>query len=118
MPFQTDPDIDESDCEKITLAGSQYLVAPLPLRQVLAIRPLLGKAHAAITAPKEAWTEDDLLPVAQIVWRGLKRTYPTLTLDELLDTPATVNELIAALPVVLGQAGAKTLAEIPAQGEA
>lgn len=118
MPIQINADVNEGDCETIMLAGKPYLVAPLPLRQVLAIRPLLGKAHAAITAPTEAWTEDDLLPVAQIVWRGLRRTYPSLTLDELLDTPATVNELIAALPVVLRQAGARTLAETPAQGEA
>jgi hypothetical protein len=114
MSPQCDPNVSEDACERITLAGEPYLVAPLPLRQVMAIRPLLGKAHAAIIAPAEAWTEGDFLPVAQIVWRGLKRAYPSLTLDEFLDMPATVAEMISALPVVLRQAGARNIE----QGEA
>lgn len=117
MPFDLDPNVNEGECEKVILAGKPYLVAPLSLRQVLAIRPLLGKAHAAIMAPADQWTEDDLLPAIQIIWRGLKRAYPALTLDEILDTPATVAEMIAALPVVLRQAGAK-VAEAVSEGEA
>lgn len=117
MPFDLDPNVQEGECEKIALAGKPYLVAPLLLRQVLIIRPLLPKALAAIKAPSEEWTEEQFLPVVQIVWRALMRAYVNLTFEELLDVPASTSDLIAAIPVIMVQMGAKAKGTSP-EGEA
>jgi hypothetical protein len=105
MPLDLDPHIDRSICAEITLAGGKLLVAPLVLRHMLAITPLLAHAHAAIARPIAELTEENFRPVVEIVWRGLWRTYPSLTMDELADMPATVGEFIKAIPVILKQGG-------------
>ena len=48
-----------------------------------------------------------LAPIAEIVWQGLRRAYPELTREEFFDLPITVEELVAALSVVMQQAGGR-----------
>ena len=48
-----------------------------------------------------------LAPLAEVLWHGLRRAHPRLTRDEFLDLPITIAELVAALPVVIEQAGGR-----------
>ena len=48
-----------------------------------------------------------LAPLAEVLWHGLRRAHPRLTRDEFFDLPITIAELVAALPVVIEQAGGK-----------
>jgi hypothetical protein len=60
---------------------------------------------AGLTA--ENVSGERLTPIAEIVWQGLRRAYPQLTREEFFDLPITVAELVAALSVVMQQAGAR-----------
>ena len=52
-------------------------------------------------------TGERLTPLAEVLWHGLRRAHPKLTRDEFFDLPITNRELVAALPVVIEQAGGR-----------
>jgi hypothetical protein len=104
MAYDVDPACDTPRCKTITLGGRDFLVAPLPLRHVLAIADLIPKlAGISIENMRGAMFE----PIVDLVHRGLLRTYPSLTRDDLLDLPITLTELFEATPIVIGQAGGR-----------
>lgn len=88
----------------VTLAGRDFTIAPLSLRQILAIADHVPKL-AGLSA--ENVSGERLTPLAEVVWHSLRRAHPKLSRDEFFDLPISIAELVAALPVVMEQAGGK-----------
>jgi hypothetical protein len=116
MDIETDPTIDLSDAESVTLAGHRFLIPVLPLRQTIkiaALAPKLGELKA------EGASESQMMDIAAIVHIALTRAYPSLTLDSFLDLPVTFDEILQAAPVILRQTRAlRPIAKDGAAGEA
>ena len=55
----------------------------------------------------ETVSGERLMPLAEVLWHGLRRAHPNLMRDEFFDLPITIAELVAALPVVIEQAGGR-----------
>jgi hypothetical protein len=106
MSLDLDDSVDLSAARMVRLGGRDFYVAPLSLRQILAIADYVPKL-SGITA--ETMSGERLMPLAEVLWHGLRRAHPSLTRDEFLDLPITVAELVGALPVVIEQAGGKRL---------
>ena len=104
MSLERDEAIDLATARSVRLAGRDFCVAPLPLRQILAIADYVPKL-SGITA--ETLSGERLAPLAEVLWHGLRRAHPALTRDEFFDLPITIAELVAALPVVIEQAGGR-----------
>ncbi len=112
MSFECDENLDLSGARRVKLGGHEWLVAPLSLRQILAIADFVPKLSAIST---DNLSGERLTPLAEVLWHGLRRAHPRLTRDEFFDLPITIAELVAALPVVIEQAGGRRLdgAETP-----
>ena len=95
-----------NDDRQVTLGGQQWTVPPLSLRQVLGIATHIPKL-AGITA--DNMSGERLEPLCEVVRIGLQKAHPELTRDQFYDMHITINELIAALPVVVEQGGGKKL---------
>jgi hypothetical protein len=94
--------VDEGKCREVTLAGQTFYIAPLSLRQVLAIAdfvPKLGEVKAADLSGEK------LMPMIEVLWHGLRRVHKNLGKDELMDMPIRIDEVVKALPTVIEQAG-------------
>jgi len=104
LSVDRDETIDLSTCRPVRLAGQELLIAPLSLRQILAIADFVPKL-SGITA--DNISGERLTPLCEVLWQGLRRVHPKLTHDEFFDMPITVAELVAALPVVIEQAGGR-----------
>jgi hypothetical protein len=102
VSLDRDESIDLASARVVRLAGRDFYVAPLSLRQILAIADHVPKL-SGLTA--ETMSGERLSPLAEVLWHGLRRAHPRLTHDEFLDLPIPLGELIAALPVVIEQAG-------------
>jgi hypothetical protein len=100
MHFEADPKVDLSEAERVMLAGREFLIPILPLRQTIkiaALAPKLGELKA------EGASETQMLDIATIVHIALTRAYPSLSLEQFLDLPVTFNEILEAAPVILRQ---------------
>ncbi len=106
MSLEPDQNLDRAAARGVRLAGREFYVAPLSLRQILAIADYVPKL-SGITA--ENLSGERLSPLAEVVWHGLRRAHPALTREEFFDLPVTIGELVAALPVVIEQAGGKRI---------
>jgi hypothetical protein len=104
MAVERDESIDLSAARVVRLGGRDFYIAPLSLRQILAIADHVPKL-SGITA--ETMSGERLTPLAEVLWQGLRRAHPKLTRDEFLDLPIPLGELVAALPVVIEQAGGR-----------
>ncbi len=115
--MERDPSIDVSAARAVRLGGCDFYIAPLSLRQILAIADYVPKL-SGINA--ETMSGERLAPLAEVLWHGLRRAHPKLTRDEFFDLPITIAELVAALPVVIEQAGGRKVeaGEGAALGEA
>jgi hypothetical protein len=102
--MERDESTELATARVVRLAGHDFYVAPLSLRQILAIADYVPKL-SAISA--ESLSGERLAPLAEVLWHGLRRAHPKLTREEFLDLPITIAELVAALPVVIEQAGGK-----------
>ena len=106
MGLEKDERLDLKDARKVTLGGVEFFVAPLSLRQILAIADQVPKVIGMSAANLNS---DRIEPLADVVWNGLRRAYPKLTRDEFLDLPMTIGELLRACPVVIEQGGGKAV---------
>jgi hypothetical protein len=106
LSLEPDQSLDRAAARSVRLAGREFYVAPLSLRQILAIADHVPKL-SGITA--ENLSGERLSPLAEVVWHGLRRAHPALTREEFFDLPVTIGELVAALPVVIEQAGGKRI---------
>ena len=104
MSLDRDDSLDLTSARLVRLAGRDFYIAPLSLRQILAIADHVPKL-SGITA--ETMSGERLAPLAEVLWHGLRRAHPRLTRDEFLDLPIPLGELVAALPVVIEQAGGR-----------
>jgi hypothetical protein len=104
VPVTRDDSIDLATARLVRLGGHDFYIAPLSLRQVLAIADFVPKL-SGLTA--ENLSGERLSPLAEVLWHGLRRAHPGLTRDEFFDLPVTIAELVAALPAVIEQAGGR-----------
>jgi hypothetical protein len=113
VSFERDETLDLSGVRNVHLGGRKWAVAPLSLRQILAIADFVPKLSAITT---ESLSGERLAPLAEVLWHGLRRAHPRLTRDEFLDLPITIAELVAALPVVIEQAGGRRTEAVDVAG--
>lgn len=106
MSLERDEKLDLSTARMVRLAGREFYIAPLSLRQILAIADYVPKL-SGITA--ENMSGDRLTPLAEVLWHGLSRAHPNLTRDEFFDLPIPIGELVDALPIVIEQAGGRKI---------
>jgi hypothetical protein len=106
VTLELDQSLDLSAARIVRLAGRDFYVAPLSLRQIIAIADHVPKL-SALSA--ENISGDRISPLAEVLWQGLRRAHPNLTRDEFFDLPIPLGELVAALPVVIEQAGGRRL---------
>ena len=104
MSLDCDESADLAAARVVRLAGRDFYVAPLSLRQILAIADHVPKL-SGLSA--ENLSGERLTPLAEVLWHGLRRAHPKLAREEFFDLPITIAELVAALPVVIEQAGGK-----------
>ena len=112
MSFERDETLDLSGARQVRLGGREWTVAPLSLRQILAIADYVPKLSGIGV---DSLSGERLMPLAEVLWHGLRRAHPRLTRDEFFDLPITIAELVAALPVVIEQAGGR---RVPAANSA
>jgi hypothetical protein len=83
---------------KITLGGRDFAIEPLKLGQLRALLDALddlsGKTGGAV-----------IDAAARVIQAGLARAMPELTLDAVLELEATMDEVTAAVSVILKIAG-------------
>jgi|HubBroStandDraft_4_1064222.scaffolds.fasta_scaffold1506218_1 hypothetical protein len=83
---------------KITLGGRELAIEPLKLGQLRglldALDDLSGKTGGAVVDA-----------AARVIQAGLARAMPDLTLAEVLEFEATMDEVTAAVATILGAAG-------------
>jgi hypothetical protein len=117
VTFERDESLDLAGARTVRLGGRDWLIAPLSLRQILAIADFVPKLSAIGV---DNLSGERLAPLAEVLWHGLRRAHPRLTRDEFFDLPITIAELVTALPVVIEQAGGRRLdapdAAAPARG--
>ena len=94
----------------ITLGGRDFAIEPLKLGQLRvlldALDDLQGKTGGAVVDA-----------AARVIQAGLSRAMPDLTLDAVLEFDATMDEVTAAVAVILSVAGlSKTGEAMPAAG--
>jgi len=104
VTVECDESIDLATARAVRLAGREFRIAPLSLRQILAIADHVPKLSGIGV---ENLSGERLAPLAEVLWHGLRRAHPKLTRDEFFDLPITIAELVAALPVVIEQAGGR-----------
>jgi len=114
VSFERDDTLDLAGARTVRLGGHEWTVAPLSLRQILAIADFVPKLSAIEV---DTLSGERLAPLAEVLWHGLRRAHPRLTRDEFFDLPITIAELVAALPVVIEQAGGRRLDGDTAAGE-
>ena len=122
--YTADPSLDYAACPVVTLAGREWFVPALAMRQarvvvpaLMRVMPLLGRMQGGDGAAMAGLSEDHFDNIIAIVHAALTRAYPDLTREEFLDLPASMTELIAALGVVTRQTGLFKPAEDAAVGE-
>jgi hypothetical protein len=97
--------LDYSSAKIIKLAGMEYFVPVLALRQNRALVPLLQRVLPRLKQIGDGvgireQDYDDLTVVAHV---ALTRAYPDITIDQLLETNISLEELILAAPVIMEQ---------------
>lgn len=118
-------EFDPADTPSVTLAGKQWPMPELVIRQNRKVRrPLiemndrirLANKDGAVFAelPEEDWDRLIVVPI----YYGLTRAHPTLKLEEFLDWPATDEELVNAWFVLRDQSGVFLKPKDGAPGEA
>lgn len=97
----------------ITLAGRDYPVRPLVVRQLRVVVPaMIRLRHARM----DAITQEQFDDLAEIAFQAVSAAAPGLTREAFAELPVRALELMAAVPVVAAQAGMTS--EGPAPGEA
>ena len=118
------------DVPKVTLGGKEYPVPKMAVRQLRVILPKAMKLiselgpmmQAAVGLKDESLSVEERMGLlgqvdlseatfdllAEVVQIGVQRGTPTFTTAFMLDEPIELGELMAALPVILGQTGMAT----------
>ena len=116
-----DPKIDCAGAPVITLAGSEWFVPQLAMRQLRIVVPGIMRVVPllkTIETDPASIGEADIDAIIRVVHTALTRAYPTLTFDTFLDMPITTAESISALHPIMRQSGFWKPADDTAVGEA
>lgn len=104
--------IDCASAGIVTLAGVEWFVPLLAMRQNRVVVPRMLKVLPLIDAARDldsdayidVFNEETLDMFTHIVHAALTRAYD-LTLDAFLDLPITPREMMAAMPVIVKATG-------------
>ena len=106
------PNIDCSGAPVVTLAGREWFVPVLAMRQarvvvpaLMRLMPVLRDMQSGEPAAMARLSSDDYDAIIAVVHAALTRAYPELSREAFLDLPASTPELVAALGVVTRQTG-------------
>jgi len=107
-----DPKIDCTGAPVISLAGREWFVPLLAMRQarvvvpgLLRLMPVLQALQSGEPAALARLDGENFDAVIDVVHAALTRAYPALTREAFLDLPVPTPELIAALTIVTRQTG-------------
>jgi hypothetical protein len=107
-----DPKADCGGAPVVVLAGQEWFVPVLAMRQsrivvpgLMRLMPLLGELQSGQTNAMAKLGEEEFDVIVAVVHAALTRAYPNLTRDEFLDLAISTPELIGALGVVTRQTG-------------
>ena len=107
-----DPKIDCLGAPLVTLAGREWFVPVLAIRQarvvvpgLMRLMPVLQAMQTGDAAAMAQLSEANFDAIVGVVHAALTRAYPDLSREEFLDLPASTPELVAALTVVTRQTG-------------
>jgi hypothetical protein len=106
--------LDYGSAKIITLAGVEYFVPVLAVRQNRVCVPLLQSLApriGEIIEPGSVMRSHDYDDLLRLIHAALTRAYPDATLDDLLDMEITMDELIQAVNVVMRQTRAFKMAD-------
>ena len=113
LELKPDQSLIAPGCPIITLAGREWFVPVLAMRQsrvvfpaLMRIMPLLEEMQSGESAAMAALSEENYDAIITAVHAALTRAYPELSREMFLDLPASMQELIAAITVVTRQTGA------------
>ena len=131
--LQRDEKVSVQEAKTIQLGNEEFFIAPLMLRQTMAISPLLPaivkilndrvKTAEAFRTSREGKAEDapfsnddavqlvgkltlsqaDLDICLKAIRAGLSRAYPAVTEDDILDRNVTIQQIITAISIVISQ---------------
>jgi hypothetical protein len=104
--YQPDQSLIEPGCPVVTLAGREWFVPTLALRQSRTVLPALMRVLpvlAELPSNEALLSEDSFESIIDVVHVGLTRAYPTLTREDFLDLPISTVELIGAVAPVMRQ---------------
>jgi hypothetical protein len=76
VSIERDESIDLAAARPVRLAGHDFHVAPLSLRQILAIADYVPKLSGI---GMDNLSGERLAPLAEVLWQGLRRAHPRLT---------------------------------------
>src|SRR6201997_1980778 len=82
LSFEPAENFDLATARAVRLAGRDFQVAPLSLRQILAIADYVPKLSAI---GSDNMSGERLTPLAEVLWHGLRRAHPRLTREEFFD---------------------------------
>lgn len=103
MSYEADKKHTGGRSREVSLGGETFWIAPLSLRQTIALADYLPKLADLKTIDK--LNSQGLTPLVEVLWHGLIRAHPQLSKEELLDLPITIDEIMSVLPVIMEQAG-------------
>ena len=114
MSLKRDETKTWADARMIWFDGEEYVVAPLTLRQSIALSEVSKKLFAKretglvkIGDDKAFFSSDMIDDYLEVILIGLRRAYPDATKDDVLDLTGNVNDLVEAATTVMEQAGGK-----------
>jgi hypothetical protein len=107
-----DPKIDCDDAAIVVLAGREWFIPVLAMRQsrivvpgLMRLMPLLGELQSAGSSAMAKLGEEEFDIILAVVHAALTRAYPQLTREAFLDLAISTPELIGALGIVTRQTG-------------
>ena len=107
-----DPNINCSGAPVVTLAGREWFVPVLAMRQarvvvpaLMRLMPVLQEMQSGQPGAMARLSEENYDAIIAVVHAALTRAYPELSREMFLDLPASTPELVAALGVVTRQTG-------------
>ncbi len=107
-----DPNIDCAGAPVVVLAGREWFVPVLAMRQarivvpgLMRLMPALQELQSGEVSAMARLSEDNFNSIVAVVHAALTRAYPALTHEAFLDLPISTPELVAALGVVTRQTG-------------
>jgi hypothetical protein len=105
MSLECADNVDLTGAKTVTVAGRDLPIVPFSLRRTIALSALAPKL--AGLAKGDTLDAEKNLVFVEVLRLGLSGAYPKVTVDDILDLPITLEELIKSANVIIEQAGGK-----------